>query len=562
MADSLLISDNYGRKLYPVPVTRRDSRPQPILQPQTHQNVTPCDRWQLTNQSRALYGSHELISTAIKERAKFSFSNGCFIKSHSQDEDFAAALEAQINETFYANPNVLSDAHDMHSMLQNFSINLERDGGQAAVFDRDTGKILIIPTTLIGNGFGLKAAGEGKISPLGKDDYGHWGLSTGSFTSYGGMSYGSDVIKDSNSPYDGARIVDGFIVDRNRARLAVRVLGFDDEGKPAYKDIPASQIRVDFKTEWSDQIGFIPILATAIMSIVNVQDFDYYIKQAMQLAAQKAVTRTSKDGMAPRASGVGYTYADASGNIVQINPGEAPPATATRVQAYEMNVAGMVELSTENREEIKFVEFQRPSLNEEQFIERVQRGYLHKIWPYDLIFGKNTGRAYQRTLIQQTRMTIWEEQRLGQKFLDWAINMRTGWLMGRNQLPRNEKLFDPYNREIIWPAKITGDEGNDAKVDMDKLGRNLTTHEEICGSDGYTHTKIQKRNELYVAKLLKAADTIAAGYKDKGVTIKDVLMMLDNLGSANPQVNQNNQQPAADNTPPKPGAGNPNNTTE
>lgn len=541
-----LICDSYGRKLYPTPSQRpNQSRPQPRLQPQTFQNVTPKDRWELTNQSRVIYGGISLVSTAIEERAKFAFANGCYIKSHSESDSFAAAIEEQINEVFYPAASVLGDTHDMHTMLQNFSVNLERDGGQAAVFDNETGQVLVIPTTLIGNGFGLKNAAAGTLTPLGKDDMGYWGLAPGGFASYGGVGYGYDVIKDPTSPYDGARIIDGFIVDRNRVRLAVRVLGFDEEGNPAYRDVPAAQIRVDFKVKWSDQIGFIPVLATAIMSIVNVQDFDYYIKQAMILAAQKAVTRTSKEGKAPATSGVGYTYANPDGSVGSTLPGEAPPATATRVQAYEMNVAGMVELSTDNNEEIKFVDFQRPSLNEEQFIERIERGYLHKIWPYDLIFGKNSNAAFARQLREQVGMTIWEEQRLGCKFLQWAIRLRTAWAMQRRQLPPNDNLLDAYRNEVIWPAEFSSDRGYDNDIRLKLLGRNLTTHDQICGSEGFTHAQIQKKNLAYVDTLIGEAETIAAKHQASGVTAKDVLMMIDNLGSPNPQVNQAGGQPAS-----------------
>lgn len=558
MSTCLTIVDAYGRKLYPAPAHRpHESRPQPKLQPQTHQNVTPKDRWELTNQSRALYGAIDLVSTAIDERAKFAFANGCFVKSHSKNLGWAEAFETQINEVFYRDPNLLGDTHDMHSTLQNFSINLERDGGQAALFDEATGRILVIPTTLIGSGFGLRDAGTGQLSPLSKtaDELGYWGLASGGYSTYNGKSYSYDVINDPRSPYDGARIVDGFIVDRNRVRLAVRVLGFDEEGNPAFKDIPAAQIRVDFKAKWSDQIGFIPILATAIMSIVNIQDFDYYIKQAMMLSAQKSVTRKSKDGTTPRTAGVGYTYLDSNGLASSTDPGSVPPAGATRIQAYEMNVAGMVELSTDNNEEIGFVDFQRPSMNEEQFIERVQRGYLHKIWPYDLIFGKNVNAAYARTLVQQTCMTIWEEQRLGEKFLRWAVNLRTAWAMQRGQLPRNDNLLDPYNWEVIWPAEFTGDAGYENDIKLKKLGRNLLTHDEICGSDGRTHAKVQRRNLEYVDKLLTDAEGIAAKHKDSGVTAKDVLLMIDNLGSPNPAINTQPAKPeVATETDPKPTA--------
>jgi hypothetical protein len=490
------ILDQYGapaRNRYPAPFIGlydtpandpAKSRPRPLLRPHTFQNITSWQRWELTNYSRVIRSGIPNIEAALEFKGNFCFGGACHIKSKSSDKVFAGSVEDEINHQFYHNPNILGPEHDFWTMATELSVALDCDGGYGCVFDEETGRVRVIPSTSIGNGWGLQDTATGMVSPLGKgwNDYGMWGLAWGGWASYGGLMFGYMVISDPKSQFNGARIIDGIIVDRNMVRLGVRVLGFDDDGKMAYKDIPAAQVHLNFESKWSDQIGFIPQLSTAIMSIVNVQDFDYYIKQAMILSAALSVTRKSKDGKSI-GSGIQETLAEPpyQGPMDQ---GGQPGGRRRREAQMQFIGAGLVELSTDNEEGLEAVKFERPSMNEEEFVERVERGYLAKHWPYDLFYGKEMGRAFIRAVGQQVKAIVKARQRSVGRTITWMVTRRINWDMTHGLVPQNNAAMDPYRFHILWPAEFTTDEANDRQADRDDLKMGLTTRSHIIGKNG------------------------------------------------------------------------------
>ena len=470
--------------LYDTPANRPgESRPRPLLRPHTFQNITSWQRWDLTNYSRVIRSGIPTIDTALKFKGEFCFGGACRIKHKSADKAWAQACEEHLHDEFYPNCNLLGAEHDFWTTLTELSVALDCDGGYGMTFDEATGRAYVIPTTRIGNGWGLADAAESSVSPLGKgwNDYGMWGLAWGGWASYGGLMFGYMIISDPKSPFNGARIIDGIIVDRNMVRIGVRVLGFDDNGKMAYKDMPEANIHINFESAWTDQIGFIPGLAPAIMSIVNVQDFDYYIKQAMILASALAVTRKSRDGK-PLGSGV----QESDFNPAPLpGPGAPGSGPARGLRARELEIgAGLVELATDNNEALEAVGFDRPSLNEEAFVERVERGYLAKHWPYDLFYGKEMGRAFVRAVGKQVKSIVAARQRAGKRTITWLLNRRIAWAMKRGAIPVNNAASDPYRYHILWPAEFSTDEGQDRMADRDDLKMGLTTRAKIIGRDG------------------------------------------------------------------------------
>ena len=504
--------------LYATPANRPgESRPRPLLRPHTLQNITSWQRWDLTNYSRVIRSGIPTIDAALRFKGNFCFGGACHIKHKSATKVWASLAEGHINEEFYHDCNKLGKEHDFWSTMTEISTALDCDGGYGAVFDEEVGKVFIIPTTRIGNGWGLADAASGKgVSPLGKgwNDYGMWGLAWGGWASYGGLMFGYMIINDPKSPFNGARIIDGIIVDRNMCRIGVRILGFDDNGKMAYADTPAENIHINFESDWSDQIGFIPQLAVAIMSIVNVQDFDYYITQAMILASALAVTRKSKDGK-PMGSGIQETeFYDPSRDP------NCPPPVGTSggprrgLRARELEIgAGLVELATDNDESLEAVCFDRPSMQEEAFVERVERGYLAKHWPYDMFYAKELGRAFVRAVGQQIQSIVHARQRAGRRFIDWLIPRRIAWAMKNGLLPENNAASDPYKFHIMWPAEFTTDEGNDRQADRDDLKMGLTTRAKVIGKHGGNPEHYEEMRYDEEDRVATMAEQLAAKHK-------------------------------------------------
>ena len=221
------------------------------------------------------------------------------------------------------------------------------------------------------------------------------------------------------------------------------------------------------------------------MSIVNVQDFDYYIKQGMILASAMSVTRKSKDGK-PMGSGIQETELNDWGSDPACPPPvgtSGGPRRGFRGRELEIG-AGLVELSTDNDEALEALKYERPTINEEAFIERVERGYLAKHWPYDMFYGKEMGRAFIRAVGEQLQSIVKTRQRAGRRFIDWLVPRRIAWAMRKGILPENNAASDPYKFHIMWPAEFTTDEGNDRQADRDDLKMGLTTRAKIIGKHG------------------------------------------------------------------------------
>lgn len=544
------IVDQFGRPatsnagLYRTPSSNPNAyRAKPQLRQRTFENVTPAQRRDLINWCWGIYTRIPNVGAAIEFKSDFACSDGCYLQYHGTDRDWGRRLETFINETYYANCNLAGPNHDFHNTLWELSIALETHGQAGWVFDSGSGKVKIISATSIGNGMSPDST-SGKVYDLGNanDSLALWGLSV-----YGGSCGGTYLIE--RGSFAGKLLIDGIIVDRNMVTQGYRVVGFDANGKPAAADLSTAQMGLIYEPKFPDQIMGYPGLSDLVEAVGTVDDWNFYIGQAMKLSAAWAVTRKSKDGQ-PKTSGLSYS------TVEQTNPaGE----TVNRVVAHQIVQAGVYELATDNNEEIATVNFERPSMNEEAFIERIETGFFAKHWPREFIYTKGFGRASARIGVVQARQKVWRRQRTLQRFaLDW-LRRKTAHAMEHKEIPRNDNLFDPYNISLSSPAQITVDEGNDAKIDLAKLGRGVTSHRVICAKDGYDDERIEDENFTKRTRLMeKAAKTAQEHLGPDGKpiwTAKEVLQMIDNLGNPNQAIDlsapEDPEDASNENTPPK-----------
>lgn len=486
-----------ARGLFPSPSSApNESRPRPLLRPNHYENLKPLERKELCDYAQVIYAGVPNINAAIKMKANFAFSDGWHVTYKGTNKNYGTRMEAHINEEFYRDCNVLGQEHDFRSTLKEYSTAMDVMGQQASVFT-NSGKVMVFPGTRIGTG---NTFGFG----LGMGGYAPWGR--------------YDVIKDPKSQFDGARIIDGIIVDRNMVRIGVRIIGEDDSGNPTYVDYPSNVCRLDFESgEFPDQIFGVPTLATAVMSVIKVEDFDYYIKQAMILSASLAVGRKSKDG------NPGNSHRIISEE--DVDDGTGTGGTFTVKTAVQQVSAGIVELSRDNQEELTVLPFNRPSMDEQTFIERVETGYFAVHWPRQLIYGADTGKA-MRPIGQQVRIIVWNRQSNAERFARFMVNRRIAWAMNNGRIPRNDAQFDAYNYEFNLPAEFTTDEANDAKIDLEKLGRSITSHQIIAAKSGHNAEKIAADNFKHKAMLMAKAVELSKKYPDWSP--KECLSMVDN----------------------------------
>ena len=520
------ILDQFGkpiqsRGLYALPSQHpQDSRPRPIVRPKIYENNTARERWEQVNYSMVIAARVPNIDVALQQQANFSVGDAWHVQYNGTDEAFGDALEAFINEIYYADCNSLGDQHDFHSTLKQLCNTLSTQADYAAVFDDATGKAHFLDYSQIGTG----ADSNGKNADLEQcKELGNAGQSS-SYCSGWGWSIPVYVIKDPASPFFGQRIIDGRIVDDRLRPLGLRVLGFDDEGKPTYCDLPTSRIHFNFEAhKWLKQLRGIPSLANLIDDCNAAEDAKYYWEQAVLNSASRAVTRVSRDGK-PNIANIQETEID----VPQLDGTNKKFTVRT-----ERNAAGIYELSSDNGEELKTLDFNRPAPGERELVKQLETGYLAKHWPRGLIYTEDMDRAAGRAITQQVRSIVWSKQRTLERTARWWINRKIAHAMRTGELPKNNRGADAYNYEFTLPGEFTIDEGYDGKLQMTLLGRCCITRGIIANKQGLQEKKLLRANKTSVKNLALAAEELSNQFP--WLTPLEALNRLDNNGNPNVQ---------------------------
>ena len=534
-----------SRGLYPLPLTHaQDSRPRPIVRAKIYENLSSRERWEQVNYAMVISSRVPGIDAALRMQADFSVGDAWHVQYNGVNSKWGEAMEQFINQIYYRDCNILGESHDFHSTLKQLCRTLATQADYGAVFDDGTGKAQFMDYSRFGSGFGYGlAVGQGlkQCSELGVGPSWaapiQWGYG---YASGWGTFIPYYVINDPGSPFNGQRIMDGAIVDKNLAQLGYRVLGYDDSGKPTYCDLPASKCHFNFEAhDWLNQVRGIPALANLLDDCNAVEDAKYYWQQAVLNSASRAVTRTSKDGK-PNTGGIQETVVDMP------QPDGTTKKFTVRV---ERNQAGIYELSSDNGEELKTLDFNRPSPGEAELIRQLETGYLHKHWPRALIYTEDINAKSLRAITQQVRSLVWSKQRTLERTARWWIDRAIAWAMGpkgNGRLPLNNAGADPYNYEFTLPGEFTIDEGNDGKMYLSLLGRCCITRGIIANKSGLQEKKLRAANVASVDALMTEAEGL--NKKHEWATEMECLNRIDNNGNVNQPVQQ--EPDADDETPP------------
>ena len=565
MADSLIVDRN-GRgissaalynTLYRTPSqSRGDQRPRPSPRAKTYEAVSAWQRREMVDISRVIAAGVPNIDTALIQAGEFSIGDSWHIKSRSSNIAWGKKRDEWFNQFFMRDCNGRGRQFDWHSTLRQLNWTRKVEADYAIWFDGQphkdpktgreidpTGKFNVvkydrISTGLIGGwkSVGMVSVGNGldQVKELPRT----WNYYA-TVTAFGSWP-GIYVINDPASPFDGQRIIDGVILDSNSITLGYRLIGFNQDGLPTYADVPKNLLHFNFSARRQvDLVRGIPELAESIIPNMNLDDIQYLISMAMKLASALAVTRESTDGNPSRAgrANLEEEITDSSGNPLTDQSGNP----ITRRRTVEEIFPGIIELATNNKEALKALDFNRPTMNEENFIARVETSCLHKLWPRSLIYAESTGRAGTRAVASQANTICTWDQKCTERDGRFIADRATEYSMRMGYIPMNDNLYDPYDYVFTVPGKFTVDEGNDSKMRLQSLGRCTISRGMICELDGYLAEEIEEQREAEIDRTLKAAERLAAKHKD--FTVKEIALMLDS-GDQNISFADNAQVPA------------------
>jgi len=553
MADSGIVDRN-GRRLATAPYSlyrtpsQRPGAIRPVRQPRakTYEAVNAWQRRELVDVSRVIAAGVPNISTALTQAGEFSVGDSWHMKSQSKNKAWGKKRDEWFNTVYARDCNMRGRQSDWLSSLRQLNWSRKVQGDYGIVFDGTpsndpltgkqidpTGRFQVIKydrisTGLIGGWQGVGVVSVGNGLDQCKELPRTWNYYSGAsgWSSWPGIY----IINDNRSRFDGQRIIDGVIVDGNMVVLGYRIVGFNDEGLPVYCDVPKAQIHFNFSTRQdTDLIRGIPELAEAIIPIMHLDDIQDLISMAMKLASALAVTRESVDGN-PNRSNRHVMDEEWGQQPPNCAPGEWQEGTPSwgvksETRAVEEIYPGIYELATSNKEALKTLEFDRPSMNEENFIARIETSVLHKIWPRGLVYIADAARAGARSLaIQANTICTWDQKCI-ERDARFIGDRHTEFSMRMGYIPYNDDLADPYQYGFTVPAKFTVDEGNDAKMRLSALGRCVISRGQICELDGYLAEEIEEQRYNEIDRILTASENLADKHKD--FSVKEIALMFD-----------------------------------
>lgn len=489
--------------LYPSPRSNPKShKPLNWLSPDTKINVSAADRWELVNASRQLRAKIDLLDAAITQKNQWAFGDAWDPHYTGKNPDWGAVAESWLRNVWFPNSNVRGPQYDFKKSMNISGQMWDVDGDDVMVLtetDNQFPQLAFYPGTKIGTGQ------IGARRPRGQSD---------------------DVVQ--GGPFDGAKIFDGIIVNRNARCIGVRILAEDG----TFTDVSANNADLAYEPLWPDQGRGIPRIAVGLLTWMNLQTINEFIQKGVIRAAQVGLIMKNAEGEAEIDNQI-ITQED--------QPGETD---SERKVSYE-TIADVETyyVSASDGEEIDFLNYKNPHPNTEAFVERITRGSIASVgWFIELLNLQSTGRAPSRILCDLANQNIWSRQCTGYRRWKRAINYAIAKAMKIGQVPKNEEGADSYQWEPGLPKPLQVDAGNDAQADRESLKLGTTNRAILAQKNhGLHYRELDDQREIEVSETIERAMRIHEKYPEVSF---DRALELFEQRSPNPISQQPQQKPA------------------
>jgi hypothetical protein len=493
--------------LYPSPRWNlRQYKPRFWLGADTKSNVSEYDRWELVNYSRQLFAQIGNLSTAVKQKNSWAFGDAWDPHYCGRNKKWGEEAEEFLKLQFYPNANVRGPQYDFKTSLTLSGKMWDVDGDDALVLTESANgfpQVAFFPSTRIG----LSAMGP--RGPMQRNN-----------------GEGSSV---EGGKFDGARLFDGVILDKNNRMIGLRIAS--DDG--TWSDISSFNADLAYLPDWHDQGRGIPRIATCLLRWMDIQDIDDFLRRGMKRAASVGLITKNEEGEAALGNEVVTEEEDASANAA--GTGTTPVSGATPAQiAYEEVEGGeMYYLSSTTGEQIEALEYKNPHPNSEAYVERVVRECVASVgWLYELLDLTQTGRAPTRLACDIGNQSIWDQQRAGERRAKRAIVYAIAKAMKGGFLSKNSDGLDPYLWEFGLPKLLSVDAGNDEAADRENLKMGTTSKTLLAQKKGYHRTEILRQRTAEIEELIETAKAVTEKHPE--VSFETAMALLEQR-SPNPQ---------------------------
>lgn len=490
--------------LYPSPRWNlRQYKPRYWLAADTKSNVSEYDRWELVNYSRQLYAQVDVLGTAVDQKNSWAFGDAWDPHYLGTNTKWGEEATEFLKYQFYPMCNLRGPIYDLKRSMTLSGRAWDIDGDDAMVLTQSENgfpMIAFFPSTRVG----MQASGA-----RGNMD-----------NSKPGQGPNSTV---SGGPFDGAKIFDGVILDRNDRMIGLRIISADGN----VQDISAYNADLAYEPTWCDQGRGIPRIATSLLKWMNLQDIDEFLQRGMKRAASIGLKFKNEGGEAGLGNEVITAETDpdaATGlgtNETLATGGEQP-----KVYYEELEGGEMYYLDSSTGEEIEPLNYQNPHPNSEAFVERLQRGSISSVgWLYELLNLSSTGRAPSRLACDIANQSVWERQSSGYRRWKRIIGYAVAKAMKSGYLSRNNDGGDPYKWEPGYPKHLSVDAGNDEQADRENLKMGTTSKLILAQKKGYHWTEINRQRKQEVLDLIATAREIST--KNSEVPFERAMELLE-----------------------------------
>lgn len=512
--------DQHGRKLkptsgfglYPTPryAGADHYRPRPYIGQGTKRGLSPFDRWELMNYSRQLFSQLGNLGSAIVQKNQWATGDAWNPIFTGREQAWGNEVEKWLIESFYPVCDVRGEPYDFKTSLFLSGLSWDVDGDDAMIFTESMSgfpMLRFVPAHLIGGG-----PAENEVK---------------------------------GGPFDGAKIYDGVIFNRDNRAIGYRIL--DEDDGDGYKDIPAFNCQMMYEPEWKDQGRGIPRVGRSILDWFDYQDIDVFLKRGVKLDASLPLVHFTETGEA--LDGTETVSADelsidgaASGDTRK----DAVIPTRS-LQVEPINGGEILYMRANSGEKLEGIKTERPHPNTEAFMQRIERrGLLAVGWFYDLLDLTSISGAPSRLLKDLAMMSVQCRQRNLRRRALRAVRYAVGKGMKTGKIA---KYYPEDGDAFMWgfemPGEISIDTGNDEQADRENLKLGTSNLATICAKKGLgdwrQFTEQTKREIEHWAKLALEIEKNTQGK----IPFKEALAMLTQRTP-----NQQPDAPGEPNTPP------------
>lgn len=437
--------------------------------------------------SRNLYANMGVPRGAIRQKADFAVGDAwqpvhCGAKDAKTKEWAKIAVEWLLGQ-FYPMCEVRGGAFDFVSTLNVDSISIDRDGGFGILLTESADgfpQTQRIPIHRFG------ARWDMQESIVEKGDFKGMRIHQGIIYSPAGRPIGGRIYEDPVNYTTPA----------------------------AYEDISESNLIHVYEPDFYDMGHGMPAFIHALNDLRDCKQSKEWEQHAMLLASQIGLVEKNEAGSIDT-SDLSYVNAQPDSTLPAVHT-EIFDSGGVQVRYMKANSGAGLD---------QFVS-SKPGEDWERFNDRLIRGALVGIgWPSSFLWKADGTGVDSREDILQCRQAVSKRQRVLKPAAKRIIGYAVSKAIKRKDIPPypGDDLGGMLRWDFQMPARMTVDDGREAKQRLENLKMGVTTEDDIAAENGRTGEQVRDRREYELDDLLTRAKRVADKH---GIPLMDAAQWL------------------------------------